>query len=124
MRMLYRCDGIKDRPWLRVSVLLAVTGPTVYFTIRQFLPNRIPHNEAPPSCTGYVWETADQVAYGYPEPVVRFLDVPDPLHGSTFIDWTALLLSIWLLLFFVFLLLECIGILNWLTRKKIQPQNT
>ena len=65
-----------------------------------------------------VSDSADQIAYGYPSPFLRFFDVADQIHGKTLIDWGSLLMIVWVVLLSIFLLLASIGLTLRLTAKK------
>lgn len=116
-RALYRSDEVRNRPWVRLSLILAVTAPVAYFTLRQFAPIRIVQSQSSPSAFDELWDSADQIAYGFPSPFLRFFDVADQLHGKTIVDWTSLLMIIWIMLLFVFLALASSGLSLKFTKK-------
>ena len=109
-RALYRSDKARDRPWVRLLLIVAVIAPVTYFASRQFVPIRIVQSKSSRSIFDQVWDNADQIAYGFPSPFLRFFDVADQIHGRTIVDWTSLLIIIWIMLLFVFLSLAGIGL--------------
>jgi hypothetical protein len=122
LRCLYRSNIAKNTSWIRVALILAAVAPVTYFAFRQFLSYRILHSQSSRSVFDEVWDSADQIAYGYPSPFLRFFDVADQLHGKTLIDWVSLMMIIWLALFFVFLSLASIGItLRFITKMQNKP---
>jgi hypothetical protein len=117
-RYLYRSDSAIHTSWARFALGLAVVTPTAYFAFRQFSPIRILHIQSSRSVFDDVSDSADQIAYGYPSPFLRFFDVADQIHGKTLVDWGSLLMILWIVLLFVFLLLACIGLtLRFITKK-------
>jgi len=121
LRMLYRFNKVGITPWIRLPLILAVIAPVSYFGLRQFSPIRILRSQSSQSIFDEAWESADQLAYGYPSPFLRFLDVPDQIHGKMIIDWTSLLMIIWIMLLFVFFLLSIICISLKLITKSGEP---
>jgi hypothetical protein len=109
-RALYCSDKVRSSPWVRLSVIFAVIAPVGYFALRQFTPIRIEQSHSSRSVFDEVWDNADQIAYGFPSPFLRFFDVADQVHGKAIVDWTSLLMIIWIMLLFVFLALACIGL--------------
>jgi hypothetical protein len=118
LRCLYRSDIASNTSWVRMALGLAVVIPIAYFAFRQFSPIRILYSKSSPSIFDAVSDSADQIAYGYPSPFLRFFDVADQIHGKTLIDWGSLLIIVWVVLLFVFLLLACIGLTLKFTTKK------
>ena len=118
LRSLYRSDIASNTSWARVALGLAVVAPTAYFAFRQFSPIRILYSQSSRSVFDDVSDSADQIAYGYPSPFLRFFDVADQIHGKTLIDWGSLLMIVWVVLLSIFLLLASIGLTLRLTAKK------
>ena len=109
-RASYLSDKVRNRPWVRRTLILAVIAPVAYFALRQFAPIRIVQSQSSRSVFDEVWDSADQIAYGFPSPFLRFFDVADQIHGRTIVDWTSLLIIIWIMLLVVFLSLASINL--------------
>ena len=118
LRCLYQSDAAISISWIRATIILAGVAPVAYFLFRQFSPIRILYGESSPSVFDEVWDCADQIAYGYPSPFLRFFDVADQIHGKTLIDWGSFLMIVWVALFFIFLLAASIGVVIKVTTKK------
>ena len=118
LQCLYQSDAASSISWIRGTLILAGVAPIAYFTFRQFFPIRILYRQSSPSVFDEVWDSADQIAYGYPSPFLRFFDVADQIHGKTLIDWGSLLMIVWVALLFIFLFTASIDVVIRVTTKK------
>lgn len=124
LRLLYRSSSASNTPRVRVALIFAVIGPIAYLALRQLSPIRILRSQSSKSVFDEAWNSAGQIAYGYPTPFVRFFDIADQIHGKTLIDWGSLLMIIWVSLLCVFLLGAIIGITFRITQNRRVCQAT
>ena len=117
-RVFYRSDIAQQKPWIQFALLSSIFVPVTYIASRQFSPIRILQSQSPGGVFSEFWYSLDQVAYGYPSPIVRFFDTADSIYGDKLIDWVSLLLTIWVAILFIFLLLATFAIILKLTTKK------
>lgn len=111
VRRVFNGRSASDRPALRIAGTLAVVCATVFMTYKQFAPYRIEGISADAAgLFGEVWDTKNQTAYGYPQPILRYLDSPLDSYGKTIMHWDGLFMLVFLFMGSLFLFTALIAI--------------